>query len=76
MAKTIVKIRTGLNIKFLKRPKKYYLLKGNQHIVLEDHNGTSFTPKGFDSIEECKAFGNKLVNTGFYNNQFVFTYAP
>lgn len=68
MAKTIQKIKSGLNIKFLKKPKAYYLVHGNQHIAVTVNDDTNFNPIGFDSFERCKAFGCKLVFVGYLMN--------
>ena len=68
MAKKIEKIKSGLNVKFLKKPKAYYLVHGNQHIAVTVNAATNFSPIGFDSFEQCKEFGNKLVFVGYLMN--------
>lgn len=58
MAKTLKQLENKLRIKYIIRAKRYYLLFGNEHIVINGEYSN-----GFDSIELAEACGNKLIPT-------------
>jgi hypothetical protein len=56
MAKTLIKLDNGLRIKYLVKPKKYFLFRGSAQIMIDNEY-----PIGFDSVDEAISMSNTFI---------------
>lgn len=58
MAKALKSIKNGLNIRFIKSSKEYFITQGNMHIRID-----SFWAPGFKTLEEAVRIAESLFST-------------
>ena len=64
MAKTLVKLENKLRVKYLVKPKKYYLFYGNQQITIKGNY-----QDGFKTKDEAIEVGSKLTIRKYYTSR-------